>query len=134
MRMETKNELAEMARQAELDFGIRVRDTRKTRGMSQQELADAMTAAIGKPFHQTTIGRIENGTRPTSVAELVVLAALLDVMPTDLLADVERQVITVQVELRTREAQDAVRRLEEAQQRAAALGGHGQLGGTARPL
>mgnify|MGYP003608491649 CR=1 FL=1 len=59
-------------------FGSRVKAIRKTRGWTQEELARRMSDA-GHPMHQTTLAKIESGTRPTSVAELGALSTLLEV-------------------------------------------------------
>lgn len=54
----------------------------------------------GRPFHQTTIARVENGTRPTSVEEVFALAAVLDVPVTDLLTEnTDRQLVRLSVEV-----------------------------------
>ena len=58
-------------------FGKRVKDLRKARGWTQDELAQKLTAA-GFPAKQTTITKIENGTRPTNVGEIATIAALLN--------------------------------------------------------
>ncbi|WP_282857476.1 helix-turn-helix domain-containing protein [Pseudoclavibacter helvolus] len=63
-------------------FGRRVRSIRKERGLSQKALADALSLT-GRTFHQTTIAKIEAGTRPTSVGEIELLAVVLDVEAAD---------------------------------------------------
>lgn len=77
---------AELAELAVLTFGRRVRDLRTARGWTQAELASALSFT-GKSYHQTTIAKLENGARPTSVEEVHLLAALLDVEVVDLFRD-----------------------------------------------
>ncbi|MEX5264292.1 helix-turn-helix transcriptional regulator [Kocuria sp. CPCC 205231] len=73
---------AELANMGEKYFGARIRDLRKERGYSQEALAQGLSMT-GRSFSQSTVAKIENGTRPTSVGELHLLAALLDVEITD---------------------------------------------------
>lgn len=56
-------------------FGGRVKDLRQAKGWTQDELARRMTAA-GHPMHQTTVAKLESGTRPTNVGEVAALAAI----------------------------------------------------------
>ncbi|MGE5698046.1 MAG: helix-turn-helix transcriptional regulator [Candidatus Sericytochromatia bacterium] len=60
------------AREVARDFGARVRELRRSRGLSQEDLARALS------YHQTTIAKLEAGTRPTSVAEAHLLAEILN--------------------------------------------------------
>ncbi|MCW2651571.1 MAG: hypothetical protein QOE41_4618 [Mycobacterium sp.] len=46
-------------------FGTTVKDLRRARGWTQEELAKRLTAA-GYPMHQTTVAKMESGTRPTT--------------------------------------------------------------------
>lgn len=71
------------------NFGARVRDERKLRGLRQDDFADRL-AAVGHPMHQTTISKIESGTRPTTIEELVAIAAVLKVRPASLVDGVGR--------------------------------------------
>jgi transcriptional regulator with XRE-family HTH domain len=58
-----------------------VRRYRQERSMSAQQLADRC-AALGAPIDRTVIANLENGRRPfVSVAEVLVLAAALEVSP-----------------------------------------------------
>lgn len=59
----------------ELFFGLHVKDLRKARGWSQEELANRMSA-VGHPMHQTTVAKLESGSRPTNVGEVAALAAI----------------------------------------------------------
>ena len=71
-------------------FGDTVRELRKARGWSQEDLARYMTDAE-YPMHQTTIAKLENGARPTSVDELVALSRVLDVPPARLVPAEDRE-------------------------------------------
>lgn len=59
-------------------FATTVRELRKARGWSQDELARRLSAN-GFAMHQTTVAKLEGGTRPTSVDEVAALAVLLGV-------------------------------------------------------
>jgi transcriptional regulator with XRE-family HTH domain len=69
-------------------FGLRVREQRKARGWSQEDLAQRMTDA-GHPMHQTTVAKLENAARPTSVDELVALGHVLGVPIAELAGEQE---------------------------------------------
>jgi transcriptional regulator with XRE-family HTH domain len=134
MNVKTKNSpLADLEKQFVHDFGVRVREHRKHADMSQMDLAHKLTSVTGRRYHQTTVGRIENGTRPTSAGELFVLAALLGIAPADLLPDTgDRRFIqmSAQIAIHTQEVADAEERLAEAKQRYAALTSRGELTNT----
>lgn len=81
-------------------FARKVREFRQSRGMTQQQLADAMTEAgyrmhpsaiakieAGCRMWRSTIGKIENRERLVTVGEAVQLASILCVPLTDLVAD-----------------------------------------------
>lgn len=59
-------------------FGEQVRELRTAHGWTQVELAKRLTEA-GYTMRQTTIAKIEAGSRPTSVPEVVAMAKTLDV-------------------------------------------------------
>jgi transcriptional regulator with XRE-family HTH domain len=59
-------------------FGRRLQETRRARGVSQTELADAMTEA-GYEMGKTAVLRIENGTRELKLDEAIAFAQLLHV-------------------------------------------------------
>src|SRR5215211_3898739 len=61
----------------------RIRELRKARGMTQQDLADRI-ALLGTPMHQTAIARIESGKRELTLAEAFQFAYALDVAPVHL--------------------------------------------------
>ncbi|OBG69246.1 hypothetical protein A9X05_05280 [Mycobacterium sp. E3298] len=75
-------EAAEYARSGAQTFGARVRDLRKAKGLSQEDLARDLSFS-GRSYHQTTIAKLESGSRPTSVEELYLLALVLDVEVAD---------------------------------------------------
>ena len=58
-------------------FGARVKQLRKARGWTQDELARRLTAA-GFPTGQTTVAKMESGDRPTSVGEIATIAELFE--------------------------------------------------------
>jgi transcriptional regulator with XRE-family HTH domain len=126
MRMENKDRPGELARQAAVRFGERVKDIRKAQNMSQEALAEALWATTGRTYHQTTVARLENGTRPTSVEEAYLVAMLLGVAVTDLIvaSDEDRQLIrlAVEVDLASLEVAQSHERLEKARHALSAAG------------
>lgn len=65
----------------------RVRDLRKSVGMTQTELAERMTE-LGADWGRTTVAKLEAGRRESvSVGELLALALLFDIPPISLIAD-----------------------------------------------
>lgn len=66
-------------------FGERVAELRKREEMTQAELAESMSLRLGKEVSALTVTRIESGSRPTSVEELVALGEVLRVLPEKLL-------------------------------------------------
>lgn len=58
--------------------GARVRELRQARGWTQSDLAQRLTA-VGEGMHQTTIAKLEGGSRPTTVSELASLASVFSV-------------------------------------------------------
>jgi transcriptional regulator with XRE-family HTH domain len=75
---------AERARASDV-FLMRLRETRKARGLSQAELAALMTKA-GRPMSRAALLRIENGERGISLDEALAFAAVLHVAPAHLLS------------------------------------------------
>lgn len=69
-------------------FGERVSELRKAAGHTQGTLAKEM-AHGDRTYSQSTVAKIENGTRPTSVGELYVLADILGVKVADFFAPLE---------------------------------------------
>lgn len=64
--------------EVEREFGAKVRTLRKAHGMSQTALAKRM-ADLGWVAHQTTVNRIEHGTRPLRLSESIDLATILGI-------------------------------------------------------
>jgi transcriptional regulator with XRE-family HTH domain len=62
-------------------------DLRRDLGLSTTEVARRLTDA-GRPTHQTTVSRIESGTRAVTVDDVAAFAAVLGVRPASLLPDV----------------------------------------------
>lgn len=60
---------------AEQKAGERIRDLRVSNGLSQQQLADAMTE-LGFPWQQTTVAKTEAAARPIRVNEVAALASI----------------------------------------------------------
>jgi transcriptional regulator with XRE-family HTH domain len=96
-------------------FGQRLRVLREEAGMTQAQLAERMTGQ-GFPMHQTTIGKIEANQRPVRVNEASMLAGILGLQLSDLLADPD---LTAEVaELREELEQALARRLKIEARRA----------------
>lgn len=87
VRMENRE--ARFAKNWERMFGVRIKDLRQAQDWTQGDLAARMTSA-GYPMHQTTVAKIESGSRPTNVGELAALAAIFGVPIGDIFATVER--------------------------------------------
>ncbi|WP_158564199.1 helix-turn-helix domain-containing protein [Jiangella anatolica] len=71
-------------REVLLSFGRTVRQLREAHEWTQEQLANRMSTA-GYPMHQVTVGKLETGRRPTSVGEVVALAAIFEVDPGELI-------------------------------------------------
>lgn len=65
-------------------FGDAVREFRKQRGLSQEELADRAG------LHRTYIGGIERGERNVGLLNIVTLAKALEIDPSELLKGLDR--------------------------------------------
>jgi transcriptional regulator with XRE-family HTH domain len=64
----------------EKNFGEKVRQWRRERNWSQEDVADKLRMQ-GFDMHQTTVAKIERGTRPLRVAEAAAIAAIFRVPP-----------------------------------------------------
>lgn len=64
----------------EKNFGDNVRHWRRERNWSQEELADKLRSE-GFDLHQTSVAKIERGTRPLRVAEAAAIATIFRVPP-----------------------------------------------------
>lgn len=83
--MEGKRGASEDAwRETALPLGRTVKERRRAAGLTQADLVSKL-AAHGVAMHQTTVAKLEAGTRPTSVHELLGLARVLDCGVEDLL-------------------------------------------------
>jgi transcriptional regulator with XRE-family HTH domain len=69
----------------ETRFGAAVRKLRKSRGWTQEELAYRLSYG-GNDMHQTTLCKLESGSRPTTLRDAEVLALVFGVSVADLLA------------------------------------------------
>ena len=65
-------------------FGSAMREFRRVRGLSQEQLG------YDAGLHRTYIGGIERGERNPSLANILRIAEALDVSPSELLAETER--------------------------------------------
>ncbi len=68
-----------------------VRIKRNERGWSQQELAAHLTVEYGFRWHQTTVAKIENGSRPIGLNEAVVLAIVFEITGAQLMEPAKRR-------------------------------------------
>jgi transcriptional regulator with XRE-family HTH domain len=68
----------------EVAFGRVLRELRRKRGVSQDELGDR------SGYHRTYIGQLERGEKSPSLRTLFNLAATLDVSPSSMVRGVER--------------------------------------------
>ena len=59
-------------------FGRWVRDLRNARGWTQEAFAERLAAA-GYPLHQTSIAKLESGSRPTPLDEVGAIARIFGV-------------------------------------------------------
>jgi len=97
-------------------FGRRLRYLREQAGLTQQQLADVMSAA-GSKMHRSTIGKIEAGERVVSVGEAAQFAAVLGIDLTQLISAGHGRLVTAQLKARSLEhqAEEYGRRLHETQ-------------------
>lgn len=58
------------------DFGAYVKKNREYLNYTQAELANTMNERFGHRWHQTVVGKIENGTRDLKASELCHLATI----------------------------------------------------------
>jgi transcriptional regulator with XRE-family HTH domain len=87
---------------------------RQQRGWSQSEVARRMEV-YGYNWHQTTVGRVENGKRPLRLNELMLLAAMFGVSPIHLLVpNVAPDRLSDDIKAVEDARSDIVGRLEEA--------------------
>ena len=103
----------------------RLREVRQVAGVTQQQLADRMTA-VGHKMHRSAIAKIEVGDRPVSIGEAVQLAGQLGTTLMDLVTDArsdspeerlhrERVEAMIRVRSLQHEAAERQKYLDEAQ-------------------
>jgi transcriptional regulator with XRE-family HTH domain len=59
--------------------GANIRRYRTARGLSQVDLAEALSQATSERIHQQTIQKIEKGTRPLKYSEAINIASVLEI-------------------------------------------------------
>lgn len=74
----TVENIREMTAMAQAEVGRRLRTIRKAHGMSQQELADRLTAE-GYEFSRLMVTKTELNTRPILISDLAAFAAVFEV-------------------------------------------------------
>ena len=79
-------------------FGGAVRRLRRKRGWTQEVLAEQLSFA-GCPMHQTTVAKMESGSRPTTITELAALAQVFRVPIHSLLPATGGEVSATQVKV-----------------------------------
>ena len=85
-------------------FGRRLRYLREQAGLTQQQLADVMSAA-GSRMHRSTIGKIEAGERVVSVGEGAQFAEVLGIDLTQLIGVMDSRLVQAQMQVRVLEGQ-----------------------------
>ena len=68
-------------------FGRRVRQWRTDQGLTQLQVAERLSAASGRTWHQSMVAKIEAATRPVAYDELFPLAEALGLTVRDLIDD-----------------------------------------------
>lgn len=99
-------------------FGPSVRLLRLDRGMSQDELASAVSK-FGYPVSQATVGKIERGDRKVSVGEAEAIARALGTSSSALMlgpSNVSRELLEARLRSLREELVDSMRVFESAQQ------------------
>lgn len=101
-------------KQAATEFGQRVRQLRKAAGLTQQQLADRLSQ-WGRSYHQTTVAKLEAGTRPTTLEELIPLSVALGVSQREFFEDPSPE------DMAEREIREAEQRVDDVQAELAKL-------------
>src|SRR3954468_5780695 len=70
----------------------KVREVRKEKGLTMEELGERAGAVLGKAVHFTTIAKIERSQRGLSGELLHAIAQALDVAPAELVASVPKTI------------------------------------------
>jgi transcriptional regulator with XRE-family HTH domain len=105
----------------EKEFSDKVRQWRHARNWSQEEVAERLRRH-GFEMHQTTVAKIERGTRPLRVAEASALAAIFEVPPLAVFHGPGPEEQPENVKELQRQMDDAQRRLGLAQEMIAKTG------------
>lgn len=107
--------------QVEVVFGQQVRALRRAAGATQADIAAAMTA-VGWRLESGQVAKLERAERPVNVGEMLALADVLGVAPSQLISPVglsesERRQIKIDAERRaaTIRLDAAMRAVREAQ-------------------
>lgn len=96
-------------------FARRVKEARKRRGWSQQQLAKRVSEDLGHPMSRVTVTKIEKGAERAenaSISDVLALAAALEIPPVYLLApreDEQAVAVTPKLELPAPEARAWIR-------------------------
>lgn len=110
--------------------GQRVSELRKRAGWTQAELAEKTAERLGKDMSTLTVTRIESGSRPTSVDELVALAEVFSVPAQDLLplgsADAALRTVVEEIRINSQRVAEARLALEAGESRKIVLDELGQ--------
>lgn len=85
-------------RTVEAIFARRLREARKARGWTQQDLVDRLDE-LGVEWDRTTLARIEKRQRKVGLEEFVAIAAALDVAPIYLFLPIEGDVMSIYFDL-----------------------------------
>jgi transcriptional regulator with XRE-family HTH domain len=78
-------------RSSRTDFGTAVRVCRQNRSWTLREVAERMNERGFEGWTNSTVSKVESGTRPTTVEELIALADAFDVAPAMLLGPVQQR-------------------------------------------
>lgn len=97
-------------------FGRRLRYLREQAGLTQQQLADVMSAA-GTRMHRSAIAKIEAGDRIVSIGEGVQFAEVLGIDLRQLINVGHGRLVTAQLKVRSleRQAEEYTKQLHETQ-------------------
>ncbi|MCE3555136.1 helix-turn-helix domain-containing protein [Pseudonocardia sp. RS11V-5] len=82
---------SDLVEAADAHFGRRLRALREERGLSQQHVVNALLEHGIANWHQTTVAKIEAGTRPVRLSEAMACASLFDLTVDEMLIDPESE-------------------------------------------
>jgi transcriptional regulator with XRE-family HTH domain len=98
---------SELVETADAHFGRRLRALREERGLSQQHVVNALLNHGILNWHQTTVAKIEAGSRPVRLSEAMACASLFGLTVDEMLIDPES------TEARARRSQELSTRRNE---------------------